>query len=172
MEFASPHGGRKNNDSIVKLVKCKDFAPLIDVGYGFGPPTPRENGRLKPHEKGRWLKKVIRNFGRQMNFFSFLGNAEIFRKMPKKGHSAKQFWFAEAEIGFGKNLPPRLWSSGSASVCAHMHVCRVRWLSSGCYRRQLCDVFSKVRHSIIIIGRFSINSSDEIMQHNLSASSP
>jgi len=34
----------------VKLAKCKDFGPLIDVGYGFDP--PKENGRLK-HEKGR-----------------------------------------------------------------------------------------------------------------------
>ena len=46
----APLGRRKNNDGIVKLAKCKDFAPLIDVGYGFGP--LKENVRLI-HEKSR-----------------------------------------------------------------------------------------------------------------------
>src|SRR6218665_3190132 len=33
-------GGRNSNDIIMNLCKCKDFGPpLIDVGYGFGPPT-------------------------------------------------------------------------------------------------------------------------------------
>jgi len=37
----APLGGRKSNDSIVNLWKCKDFGPRIDVGYGFGPPTEK-----------------------------------------------------------------------------------------------------------------------------------
>ena len=38
------------------------LAPLIDVGYGSGPPM--KNSRWLKHKKGRWLKKVIRNFER------------------------------------------------------------------------------------------------------------
>ena len=38
MKFA-PLEGRKRNDSIENLWKCKDFGPpRIDVGYSFGPP--------------------------------------------------------------------------------------------------------------------------------------
>ena len=34
----APLGGRKSNDSIVNLSKCKDFGPSrIDVGYGLPP---------------------------------------------------------------------------------------------------------------------------------------
>ena len=37
-----PLWGRKSNDSIVNLSKCRDFGPpRIDVGYGFGPPTEK-----------------------------------------------------------------------------------------------------------------------------------
>src|SRR6218665_2938258 len=38
-QWSSAHlGGRKSNDSIVNLSKCKDIGPTrIDVGYGFGP---------------------------------------------------------------------------------------------------------------------------------------
>ena len=36
MEFGPPLGGRKNNDSIVNLSKCRILGPRIDVGYGFG----------------------------------------------------------------------------------------------------------------------------------------
>jgi len=42
----APLGGRKSNDSIVNLSKCKEFGPSsIDVGYGFA--TPTENTTLK-----------------------------------------------------------------------------------------------------------------------------
>src|SRR6218665_3835891 len=36
MEFGPPLGGRKSNDSIVNLSKCRILGPRIDVGYGFG----------------------------------------------------------------------------------------------------------------------------------------
>jgi len=69
MEFGPPRG-RKNNDSIVKLAKCKDFGPPLLSTSATDLASPKENGRLK-HEKGRWLK-----------FWEideiFLGNADIF----------------------------------------------------------------------------------------------
>ena len=49
-------GGRKSNDSVVNLAKCKGFGPpRIDVGYGFTPPYG-ESTTLK-HGKDRWLKR-------------------------------------------------------------------------------------------------------------------
>src|SRR6218665_1454553 len=42
----APLGGRNSNGRIVNVCKFKDFGPcLIDVGYGFGPPT--ENQHIK-----------------------------------------------------------------------------------------------------------------------------
>ena len=49
MEFGPLLGGRKSNDSIVKLAKCKDFGPPSRCRLRICP--PKENGRLK-------LKKV------------------------------------------------------------------------------------------------------------------
>src|SRR6218665_185150 len=37
-----PLGGRKSNDSTVNMCKSKDFGPLFDVGYGFGPPLRKK----------------------------------------------------------------------------------------------------------------------------------
>ena len=85
----APLGGRKSNDSIVNLSKCKDFAPRIDVGYGFGSPYG------KYHIK---TKKVIRNFWREINLF--LGKAGIFfgKRLKNVVHKSKisppflKFW--------------------------------------------------------------------------------
>ena len=68
MEFG-PLVGKKNNDSIVNLAKCKNFAPPIDVGDGFARP---------PTEKC-YIKKVIGNLVWEISVDDiFLGNAEIF----------------------------------------------------------------------------------------------
>ena len=46
----APSGGRNSNGRIVNLCKCKDFGfPLIDVGYGFAPPT--ENQHIKTQKQ-------------------------------------------------------------------------------------------------------------------------
>jgi len=117
--FAPPVGGRKNNDSIVKLAKCKNFAPpLIDVGYGFAP--PKDKGRLK-HEKGRWLKNAKKK--------SFVQQILICRN-----RSCIRQKFA----------PPRFWSSGSASVqsCKSIQLRTIDSLDFYYYHeKSLCFIF-------------------------------
>ena len=82
----APLGSRKSNDSIVNLSKSKDFTPRIDVGYGFGPPT--EKDQIKTLKRSMTKKK----------FFFWETPKKVVQKFRQK---------------FG---PPFLKSSGSASV--------------------------------------------------------
>jgi len=56
----APLGGRKSNDSIVNLSKCKEFGPSsIDVGNGFAPPYGKYHIKtLKRSMTKKGLQKI------------------------------------------------------------------------------------------------------------------
>jgi len=69
-----PLGGRKSNDIIVNLSKCKDFGPPISMSVMDLPPL-WENTTLK-HEKRSMEKKGHQKFWEIDDIFG--GNADIF----------------------------------------------------------------------------------------------
>src|SRR6218665_3667598 len=73
MEFGPPRG-RKSNDSIVNLSKCKDLGPPYRCHL-------RKNTTLKRSTQKK--NKIIRNFGSQMTFLEEM--QKFFRERPEKG---------------------------------------------------------------------------------------
>jgi len=58
-----PLGGRKSNDSIVNLSKCKDFCPPYGCRYGFGPPYGKYHAKTSKRSMTK-KEEVFSNFGR------------------------------------------------------------------------------------------------------------